>query len=83
MRREAVKISAETQSTNGIQFPAEVEAFESDFVHQNQIAYIRMGRFNFSGLCPMDMNLQVGQLVYAEVDPERLCFFDTVSGLRF
>jgi len=82
MRRETVKISVETQSTNGIQLPVEAEAFESDFVHHTQTVYVRMGQFTFSGLCPMDIRLQVGQSVQAEIDPERLYFFDTQSGRR-
>ena len=82
LRRETVKISTGAPFTNGIQLRAEVEAVEADFVHRVQIVYLRMGRFAYSGLCPMDVKLHVGQLVHAEIDPERLYFFDTKSGKR-
>jgi len=81
-RRETVNVSVQTLSTNGLQFRAEVTAFESDFVHRVQIVFLRMGKITFSGLCPIDVKLHVGQLVYAELDPERLYFFDTKSGKR-
>ena len=82
MRREAVSVSAETPSTNGIQLRAEVEALEADYVHRTQTVHIRTGRFNSSGLCPLDMKLHVGQLVHVTIVPERLYFFDTKSGRR-
>jgi len=82
VRREAVHVSAETHSTNGLQFRAEVEAFESDFAHPIQIVHIRMGRFIYSGQCPIDVKLHAGQLIHVEIDPESLHFFDTKSGLR-
>src|SRR6266516_3128676 len=77
VRREAVNVSAETPSANGIQLRAEVDAFESDFVHHIQIVHVRTGRFTYSGLCSMDVKLHMGQLVYVVIDPERLYFFDT------
>ncbi len=82
VRREAVNISAETPATNGIQLRAEVDTFESDFVHHIQIVHVHTGRFTYSGLCPMDVKLHIGQLVHIEIDPERLYFFDTKSGRR-
>jgi len=82
IRREAVNVSVEAPATNGIQFRAEVEAFQSDFAHHTQIVFVRMGRFSYSGLCPTDMKLHVGQLVHVAIDPERLHFFDTKSGSR-
>ena len=82
MHREAVNISTESTSTSGIQLRAEVEAFESDFVHRTQTVHLRTGRWNYSGLCPLDMKLQIGQLVQAQIDPEHLYFFDANSGLR-
>lgn len=82
IRREAVNVSAEPHSTNGIQFPAEVEAFESDFAHQTQIVHIRMGKFSFSGNCPIDVKLHIGQSIHVEMDPEKLYFFDTKSEQR-
>jgi len=81
-RREAVKISAEAMPENRIQFRAEVEALEPDLVHRLQIVHLRMGRFQYSGLCPMDLKLYVGQLIHVEIDPTRLYFFDTISGRR-
>jgi ABC-type sugar transport system ATPase subunit len=82
MRPEAVNVSAEATSTNGIQLRAEVEALESDFVHRTQTIHLRTGRWMYSGLCPLDMNFQIGQLVQAQIDPEHLYFFDANSGLR-
>jgi ABC-type sugar transport system ATPase subunit len=82
MRREAVNVSAEPPSTSGIQLRAEVEAFEADYAHRTQTVHIRMGRFNYSGLCPLDVKLHIGQLVHVGIDPERLYFFDTKSGRR-
>jgi hypothetical protein len=60
----------------------EVEAFESDYVHRTQTVHINTGRWHYSGLCPLEVKLQVGQLVQAQIDPEQLYFFDTTSGLR-
>jgi len=82
MRQEAVSISAESTSTNGIQLPAEVESSESDFVHRTQTVHLHTGRWRYSGLCPLDMQLHVGQLVDAQIEPAYLYFFDSGSGLR-
>src|SRR6266498_234592 len=76
LRRETVTVSAAMASPSGIQLRAEVDAFETDFVHRVQIVFLRIGGFIFSGLCPMDINLHTGQLMYAEFNPERLYFFD-------
>src|SRR5688572_6428376 len=82
MRPEAVKVSAETHPRNGIQLLGEVETFESDFVHRVHTVQIRTGCWIYSGHCPIDVNLQIGQRVQATIDPEGLYFFDTNSGLR-
>lgn len=82
MRPEAVTVTAETESPNGIQLPGEVEALESDFVHHVQLVHIRTGRWTYSGHCTIDVKLQIGQRVQASIDPERLYFFDTSSGVR-
>ncbi len=82
MRPEAVTVTAETESPNGIQLPGEVEALESDFVHHVQLVHIRTGRWTHSGHCTIDVKLQIGQRVQASIDPERLYFFDTSSGVR-
>jgi ABC-type sugar transport system ATPase subunit len=82
IRQEAVSLSGESTSTNGIQLPAEVESFESDFVHRTQTVHLRTGHWNYSGLCPLDMEFRTGQLVHAQLDPERFYFFDSNSGLR-
>jgi ABC-type sugar transport system ATPase subunit len=82
VRRETVKITADGRSSNSIQVQAEAEAFESDFVHHNQTVFLRRGRFAFSGICPLDTELRVGQTLQAEIDPEALYFFDTQSGRR-
>jgi ABC-type sugar transport systems, ATPase components len=82
MRQEAVSIFGESTSKNGVQLPAEVESFESDFVHRTQTVHLRSGRWNYSGLCPLDMEFRTGQLVRAQFDPDHFYFFDTNSGLR-
>ena len=82
MRREDVKISDEAMSVDSIQFRAQVEAIEPDLVHRIQIVYVRMGEYGYSGLCPVDVKLHVGQLIHVSIPAERLYFFDTVSGKR-
>ena len=82
MRPEAVHVSVETESSNKIQLHGEVEVLESDFARHIQLVYIRAGRWTYSGHCHIDTKLQIGQRVYASVDPEHLYFFDTNSGSR-
>jgi len=85
MRRDAVKVSAQstlTSSTDGIWLQGEVESFEADYAHRIQTVHLRTGRWHYSGVCPLDVKLQTGQLVRAQIDSERLYFFDTKSGLR-
>jgi ABC-type sugar transport system ATPase subunit len=82
MRREAVNVSAGSASTNGIQLRGEVESFESDYVHRKQTVHIRTGRWSYSGICPLETRLWIGQVVQAQIDPEQLYFFNTNSGLR-
>jgi len=82
LRRETVSVSAEETSTGGMQLRAEVEAFESDFVHRTHVVFLRMGKLEFTGLCSMDVKLHVGQRVYVQIDPEHFYFFDTKSGRR-
>jgi len=81
-RREDVKVSAGQMSVDGMQFRAEVEAIEPDLVHQVQIVYVRMGKIAYSGICPQDEKLHLGQLVHVVIPADRLYFFDTVSGKR-
>jgi ABC-type sugar transport system ATPase subunit len=82
MRPEAVTVSTETPSTNGIQLQGEVEAVESDFIHRVHTVYIRTGHWTYWGHCSIDVNLQIGQSVSVSIDPERLYFFGTESGTR-
>lgn len=82
MRREAVSVSTESASTSGTQLQGEVDAFEADYVHRTQTVHIRTGRWRYSGLCPLDVKLQIGQRVRVQIDAHRLYFFDTNSGLR-
>jgi ABC-type sugar transport system ATPase subunit len=82
MRREAVHVSAEIASPNGIQLRGEVESYESDYAHRKQTVHIRTGRWSYSGVCPLETRLWTGQAVQAQIDPEHLYFFDTNSGLR-
>lgn len=80
MRRETVGVSADSAPTGGIQLQAEVEALEPDFGHRQQIVYLRNGHLAFSALCPLDMKLNVGGAIAVTLDPERLYFFDSVTG---
>jgi ABC-type sugar transport system ATPase subunit len=82
LRRETVKVLSETDSRDGIHLQAEVEAFESDFVHRTHTVFLRMGRLQFSGLCPLEIKLHIGQTVPVEIQPENLYFFDTHTGRR-
>ena len=82
VRRETVKVSPVSSSSHGIHLKAEVDAFESDFVHRTQTVFLRLGQSQFSGVCPLDVKLHLGQLVDVEIDPEDLYFFDTHSGRR-
>ena len=79
---QAVNLSVESISTNGIQLPAVVESFEADYVHRTQTVHLRTGTWSYSGLCPLDEIYRAGQWVHAQLDPQRLYFFDTNSGLR-
>ena len=81
-RREAVKVSVEQSSGNGIQLRGDVEALEPDYAQRTQVVYVRDGLWSYSGLCPLDLKLNVGQIVHVELDPEKLYFFDGNSGLR-
>src|SRR5215212_1560157 len=82
IRPEAVNISAESISRNGIQLPAVVESFEADYAHRTQTVHLRSGEWSYSGFCALEEIYRVGQLVHAQLDPQRLYFFDTNSGLR-
>jgi len=82
IRPEAVNISAESISRNGIQLPAVVESFEADYAHRTQTVHLRSGKWSYSGFCALEEIYRVGQLVHAQLDPQRLYFFDTNSGLR-
>jgi ABC-type sugar transport system ATPase subunit len=82
MHPEAVNVSAEACSKNGIQLSGEVESFESDFAHHIQTVHIRTGNWTYAGQCPIDVKLNMGQRVYATIDPDLLYIFDSSSGLR-
>jgi ABC-type sugar transport system ATPase subunit len=82
VRRETVKVFPAGHALSRIELQAQVESIEADFVHRTQAVFLRLGRFQFSGLCPLDVNLHMGQAVAVEIDPESLYFFDTQSGRR-
>lgn len=82
IRQEAVNVSVDAASTKGIQLPAEVDSFETDYVHRTQTVHLRTGQWKYAGLCPLDLNFSIGQSVHAQLDPERLYLFDTNSGVR-
>ena len=82
VRQEAVEVSAERPAPNRIHWRAEVRSSEADYVHRTQTVHLRTGSWIYSGLCPLEREFRVGQPVYAQLDPERLYFFDTKSGLR-
>jgi hypothetical protein len=62
--------------------PAEVESTEADYVHRAQTVHLGTGPWKYSGMCSLDVPLRIGQRVYAQLDAERLYFFDTKSGFR-
>jgi ABC-type sugar transport system ATPase subunit len=82
MRQEAVTISVGNSPLNGIQVVGRVDGLESDFVHHSQLVHVHSGRWTYSGFCSIDLPLQTGQAVQANIDPEQLFFFDEASGLR-
>ena len=82
MRQEAVNVSADASPTGGIQLPAEIESVEADYIHHTQTVHLRTGQWNYSAICPLEINFRIGQLARAKLDPERLYFFDTKSGQR-
>ena len=82
LRRETVQVLPEREAADGIHLQAEVESFESDFVHHTQTVFLRLGRYQFSGLCPPDIKLHAGQQVPLVIQPDHLYFFDTHSGRR-
>jgi ABC-type sugar transport system ATPase subunit len=82
LRREAINVSMDLTDTDGLYMWGEVESFEADYVHRTQTAHISTGGWHYSGLCPFEVKLQVGQRVQAQIDPNQLHFFDTSSGLR-
>ena len=81
-RREAVKVSAKHKSGHGIQLQGEIEALEPDYAQRTQVVYLRTGLWNYTGVCPLDVQLKLGQMIQVEIDPEHLYFFDTDSGMR-
>ena len=81
MRQEAVTISIDSASTNGITIPAMVESAEADYVHRTQTVQLRTGPWRYSGLCSLDLNFAIGQSVHVELDREGLYVFDTKSGV--
>jgi ABC-type sugar transport system ATPase subunit len=81
MRQEAVTISSDSTSTNGITIPATVESAEADYVHRTQTVQLRTGPWSYSGRCSLDLNLSIGQSVHVELDREGLYVFDTKSGV--
>ena len=81
MRQEAVTISIDSTSTNGITIPAKVESAEADYVHRTQTVHLRTGQWNYSGLCSLDLNLSIGQPVHVELERESLYVFDAKSGV--
>lgn len=81
-RREALKLSVDSNSIHENQFRAEIEALEPDYSRQTQTVYVRTGSWVYSCFCSLDLKLHVGQLVTVAIDPDRLYFFDTKTGLR-
>jgi multiple sugar transport system ATP-binding protein len=82
VRQEAVSISTDPASPNGIQLPAEVDAFEPDYSHRTQTVHLRTGPWTYAGVCALDVDLRAGERVRAQLDPQQMHFFDTDSGLR-
>lgn len=82
IRQEAVTVSHSPTSTNTIQLQAEVQSTEPDYVHRIQTVHLRTGPWNYAGVSSLDTSFRPGQTVYAQLDPERLYFFDGNSGQR-
>ena len=82
MRQEAVSISVDANPTNEVHLPSDVTSIEADYVHRTQTVHLRTGAWSYSGVCALDMPLRIGQSVYAQLDAERLYFFDARSGFR-
>jgi ABC-type sugar transport system ATPase subunit len=81
-RREAVTVSAEKRPGEAVQLRGEIEALEPDYASRTQVVYIRNGAWTYTGQCPLETKLALGQQVHCEVDTERLYFFDGESGAR-
>ncbi|MCC7117491.1 MAG: ATP-binding cassette domain-containing protein [Anaerolineales bacterium] len=83
VRPEAVSVTAEAQMANGqIQLQAAVESTEADLARRIQTVHLRMGRFLFSGQCPLELKLQPSQPVHVTIPPEALYFFSEKNGKR-
>jgi ABC-type sugar transport system ATPase subunit len=82
LRRETVKVFPEEATDRAIHLQTSVAALESDFVHRLHTVFLRVGQLQFSGHCPLDIQIHVGQQVPVEIQPENLYFVDTRSGRR-
>ncbi len=80
MRAEAVSMAGESALPGAIPLQGEIEALEPDYSHHTQFLQLRTGDLSYSGLCPLDMQLNVGDSVQVRLDPESLYFFDEISG---
>jgi multiple sugar transport system ATP-binding protein len=82
IRPEAIALNAGDGSVNGIRLTGNIESVEPDFGRHILQVRIRTGEWTYSASCSTETNYSIGDSVIACLDPERLHFFDTLSGLR-
>ncbi len=86
MRPDAVSVAGERDLPGtggyplGIPLQGQIEAVEPDYARHTQLLQLRTGALSYSGLCPLDVQLSVGDSLQVQLDPESLYFFDEVSG---
>jgi ABC-type sugar transport system ATPase subunit len=78
---EAVSVAPDSTRPGTIQLRGEVDALEPDFAHHSQLVHLRSGSSTYSGSCPVDQALRIGDRVPVELDQDELYFFDEDTGL--
>ena len=81
LRPEAVSLTESGWLPAGIQLQGQIETIEPDYPRHAQLLHLRTGQMEYPCLCPLTKSLKVGELVSAQIDPQRLFFFDQESEL--
>ena len=81
LRPEAVSLAGQHDLPPGIQLKGQIQIIEHDFARHTQVLQLRTGQLTYPGLCSLDVQLKIGDTIPMQIDPERLYFFDQVSGL--